>query len=106
LTQQHFQHAKSSSARWHTRCRYRRSIIAIIDQDDFSSPQLQAWNTLWQQAGKDRPYLQIALCCLAAAVQVLTSTRRSDRPLFQLTPEIRHRARPLLTKNLGAVTTP
>ena len=82
------------------------STIAVIDQDDFSSSQLQSWNTLWQQAGKDRPYLQIALRCLAAAVQVLTSTRPSDRPLFQLPPEIRQLVRPLLTKTLGPVTSP
>ena len=80
--------------------------IATLEQSGLSATQLQLWNSLWQQAGLNCPPMQIALRCLAAAVSVLTSTRATDRPLFQLPPEIRQLVRPLLSHSLGPLPTP
>ncbi|MFN9157639.1 MAG: hypothetical protein ACK6D5_07710, partial [Planctomyces sp.] len=79
--------------------------IATLEQSGLSATQLQLWNSLWQQAGLNCPPLQIALRCLAAAVSVLTSTRATERPLFQLPPEIRQLVRPLLSHSLGPLPT-
>ncbi|MFN7683367.1 MAG: hypothetical protein ACK5TG_21055, partial [Planctomyces sp.] len=80
--------------------------IATLEQSGLSATQLQLWNSLWQQAGLNCPPMQIALRCLAAAVSVLTSTRATERPLFQLPPEIRQLVRPLLSHSLGPLPTP
>jgi hypothetical protein len=80
--------------------------ISTLDQAGLSAAQLQLWNSLWQQAGTGCPELQIALRCTAAAVSVLTGTRPSVRPLFQLPLEIRRLVRPLLSSTLGPVEAP
>lgn len=73
--------------------------IAVLDEDEFSEPNLDLWNTAWQQAGADHEDLDIALKSLDAAVEVIKT--KSDRPLFRLPPEVRELIRPLLKRTLG-----
>ena len=75
--------------------------IEYLDSGGYSESQLDAWNSAWQAAGQDREDLQIPLRCLDAAVEVMTSEPRTDRPLFQLPLEIRRLVRPLLEQSLG-----
>lgn len=75
--------------------------IGLLDQGDFSSTQLELWFQAWQAVGQESEALQIPLACMRAAVDVMKSDPRSDRPLFQLPLEIRQLVRPLLRKTLG-----
>ena len=77
--------------------------IRHVDQGGFSSSQIDEWNSAWQEAGKDCEDLEIPLRCLDAAVQVMKSDPKTDRPLFRLPLEIRRLVRPLLNKSLGAM---
>ena len=80
--------------------------IQCLDEGGFSPSQIDTWNTAWQQAGKGCEDLVIPLRCLAAGVEVMKSTTRSDRALFRLPLEIRELVRPLLQRSLVAGTTP
>ncbi len=75
--------------------------IRYLDEGGFSSSQIDEWNSVWQKAGKDCEDLQIPLRCLDAAVEVIQSDPKTDRPLFRLPLEIRRLVRPLLNKSLG-----
>ena len=77
--------------------------IRHLDEGGYSATQMDAWNLAWQEAGKNSDYLEIPLRCLAAAVEVMKSDPKTDRPLFQLPLEIRRLVRPLLNKSLGEV---
>ena len=76
--------------------------IAVLDKEQFSEPNLNLWQTAWQQAGRDHEELELALKILDAAVEVIKT--KSDRPLFRLPPEIRELIRPLLKQSLGEET--
>ncbi|SMP69736.1 Cdc6-related protein, AAA superfamily ATPase [Neorhodopirellula lusitana] len=82
------------------------SSIAHLDQGGYSESQLDTWNAAWQEAGKDCEDLEIPLQCLAAAIEVMKSDPKTDRPLFKLPLEIRRLIRPLLTTSLGPVEGP
>ncbi|MEZ6122142.1 MAG: winged helix-turn-helix transcriptional regulator [Planctomycetaceae bacterium] len=75
--------------------------IQYLDEGGFSETQLDLWNDAWQKAGRDCEDLQIPLACLDAAVDVMKSDPKTDRPLFRLPLEIRQLVRPLLNKSLG-----
>ena len=75
--------------------------IQNLDEGGFSESQIDMWNDAWQQAGEGCEDLEIPLRCLDAAVEVMKSSPPTDRPLFQLPPEIRGLIRPLLTQSLG-----
>jgi len=75
--------------------------IQSLDEGDYSASQLDVWNDAWQAAGRACEALQIPLECLDAAVEVIKSNPKTDRPLFRLPLEIRQLIRPLLNKSLG-----
>ena len=79
--------------------------IRHIDEGGYSPTQIDKWNSVWQKAGEDCEDLEIPLRCLNAAVEVIKSDPKSDRPLFQLPLEIRRLVRPLLNKSLGEADT-
>ena len=73
--------------------------IVQLDAGEYSNAQLDLWNQVWQDAGRDHEDLSIALASLNAATEAIKA--RSERPLFQLAPEIRSLVRPLLNHTLG-----
>ncbi len=68
--------------------------IALLDADDYSDTQLDAWNNAWQKAGKELDECQIALRSLDCAIRAIKS--KSERPLLDLPLEIRELIIPLL----------
>ncbi|MDB5387719.1 MAG: tetratricopeptide repeat protein [Planctomycetaceae bacterium] len=74
--------------------------IQFLDQGDFSGSQLELWNQVWQDVGKDCEDLQIPLACLDVSLEILKSDVPTDRPLFRLPLEVRQLVRPLLRKTL------
>lgn len=75
--------------------------IAVLAGGDFSVSQRRLWWKVWHDAGKDCEALDIPLRCLEAALEVMQSEYRSDRPLFRLPLEVRKLIRPLLGSELG-----
>jgi len=75
--------------------------IAVLADGDFSVSQRSLWWKVWHDAGKDCEAFDIPLRCLEAALEVMQSAHRSDRPLFRLPLEVRKLIRPLLGSELG-----
>jgi tetratricopeptide (TPR) repeat protein len=75
--------------------------IRHLNEGGFSESQINAWNSAWQEAGKECDDLKIPLQCLDVAVEVMNSDPPTDRPLFRLPLEIRGLIRPLLNRSLG-----
>lgn len=76
--------------------------IRVLDARERTAKELELWLECWRRAALLHDELKLPLVCLAAAVEVMSSNPKTDRPLFRLPLEIRVLIRQLLPHTLPA----